>query len=184
MCLALGLLQGCGGTEPPTPTPVVSQTASAVPSPSPTTEALAPPERPAAMDSGDEAGAIAAATYFMGMFEYVLHTGDVATWDAVSAAACEFCQRVKADVTRVYGAGGSYTGGEFSIEQASVLGVDPQLGGYGVLVPYMIAAGAEIDEAGLVVAAKDAETGRAVIDTVFSEHGWVLVGFSQEHADS
>jgi hypothetical protein len=136
------------------------------------------------MDTGDEAGAAAAATYFMQLFAYVLHTGDVGEWDAVTATDCGFCAKVRADVSRVYGGGGSFSGGELATDQAEVLGSDPTLGGFGVALGYEVSEGAELDAGGGVVELKPSERGMAVVDTVFGAHGWVLVGVSLRDSDS
>ena len=136
------------------------------------------------MDTGDEAGAAAAAAYFMQLFAYVLHTGDLDRWDAVSTTDCGFCGSVRADVTRVYTNGGRFSGGELTTAPAEVLGTDRALGGYGVGIRYEMSEGAELDVSGGVVEAKPTERGQAVVDTVFGATGWVLVGLSLRNEPS
>src|SRR5699024_10520245 len=53
--------------------------------------AVPPPPRPADMARDDEAGAVAAAMYFLSLFAYGAATGDVAEWDTMSASGCLGC---------------------------------------------------------------------------------------------
>ncbi len=84
--IAVGL-SGCGeGNTKPTPSPTASVkelNASESPSETPTPEQkptppvdVDPPERPAAMDNADEAGAVAAAEYYLRLTVYAAATGD------------------------------------------------------------------------------------------------------------
>ena len=96
--LVLGGLTGCGGDDAkPTPSPTKSMPVlSASPSPSvgqrPTGPIdVDPPERPAAMDNADEAGAVAAAEYFLRLTVYASATGDTTELEAMSGEGCKFC---------------------------------------------------------------------------------------------
>lgn len=57
------------------------------------------------MEKADSAGAVAAAKYFMGLFEYVFLTGDLEVWDEMSDSECEFCQVVSANARAMHDAG-------------------------------------------------------------------------------
>ncbi|WP_260458768.1 DUF6318 family protein [Actinotalea ferrariae] len=166
---------GCTPSDPdPTPSPDVT-TASPTPTPSPTAEALSPPERPAEMDLVDEAGAVAAARYFMELFGYLLRSGDAVEWDTVSGQSCDFCANAKARATEVYGAGHVIDGGALTTGDAAVLGHDAAINTYAVEVEYQFAAGARRDADGGVVEEIDAEAGTAVLDVTPSSRGWILV---------
>jgi len=57
------------------------------------------------MSTNDEAGALAAAQYFMGdLYWYMYATGDTAEWDAIADDACVFCDNVLDDVAEMVAA--------------------------------------------------------------------------------
>ena len=89
------------------PTPVVSA------SPSPT--APAKPERPEAMNHKDAEGAAAAAEYFIELYPYVMATGDVEEFEAMSHRACGFCADALEQAARIQDSAWVYTGGESSL---------------------------------------------------------------------
>jgi len=104
--LLVATLAGCGGSTPaePTPTPTVAApvapTATETAAPEPTETPAAPtdassPTAPAALDqpAGVE-GAQDVARYFMELYPYVLRTGDVAPWTALSSPDCTTCGAV------------------------------------------------------------------------------------------
>lgn len=116
--LAVALLTGgCLGdedvarpTEAATPTAV---TTSALPSPTPTPtiDVATHPQRPDAMAMRGPDGAAAAASYFMTLYPYVLATGDLIEWDALSADTCDFCANTRSEVQRLQAAGQRSVGG-------------------------------------------------------------------------
>ncbi|MFT3942664.1 MAG: DUF6318 family protein [Ancrocorticia sp.] len=111
--LVLGGLTGCGGDgAKPSPSasasvPVLSaspgEVASVAPSPGqkPTRPIdVDPPERPAAMDNADEAGAIAAAEYFLRLTVYASVTGNTTELEAMSGEDCKSCQSFISTATK------------------------------------------------------------------------------------
>lgn len=103
--VAAGLaLAGCGGgvAEPTQSATWAAIHESPRPTPSPVSTAAdlaaAAPERPAAMDTADSAGAEAAATYFLALYPYVHATNDLTQWRALSHPQCVFCASVVTDV--------------------------------------------------------------------------------------
>ena len=114
MALVLGVaLAGCTGdnTATPTTTPTVSPSTSPTPTLSPTPEAPQPPVRPEAMATNDEAGAVAAAQYFMGdLYWYMYATGDSAEWEVLADDGCIFCSNVLSDVGAMVAAGSTDIG--------------------------------------------------------------------------
>lgn len=129
--VVLAGLGGCtgagGGPEPigthtaasPTPTPPPT------PSPTPLDPAAVPPERPAAMDTVDTAGAEAFARYFTELFPYVYATGDIEEYRALSHPECIFCADVAAKAEAQLAAGGHSVGGLVEIRDVTALEVDP-----------------------------------------------------------
>ncbi|MEE6295272.1 DUF6318 family protein [Georgenia sp. MJ278] len=66
---------------------------------------IPPPERPAEMARTDEAGAVAAAQYFLSLFGYGAATGDVAEWDAMSDPDCLGCAGLREEMVATHRAG-------------------------------------------------------------------------------
>ena len=177
------LLAGCtGGAPEPGPSPT-SAVESPEPSPTATSEIVEAPVRPVEMERSDEAGAVAAATYFLSLFDYVMQTGDLTEWDSVSAQSCGFCVNVHDDAQEIYGTGGTYVGGGFELGEAEVVGFDETLHIHGVQIPYTAAAATVLDSAGGVKREIPAGQGFLLLDVGFSPRGWMLVtGGSHDEA--
>ena len=158
-------------TPTSTPTPVLT--------PSPTAVPVVAPIRPAGMQRTDEAGAVAAATYFMELYSYVLRTGDHVEWDQVGIADCVFCSGTREDVDRIYGVGGRITGGALTLGTPELLVFDPGIGVYAISVPYAFASGAEENRVGDLVEPYAAKDGDLVLEVMYSARGWTLVGGSR-----
>ena len=60
----------------------------------------------AEIDDDGQAGAEAAAVYFVELYFYVYATGDFEAWDELSAKACGFCEVVRTDTAEIHGDGG------------------------------------------------------------------------------
>lgn len=96
LALLLGI-SGCTSSDDPTTSP--SSTASGPASTSTTVEPssrptnVEPPTRPPAMDNPDEAGAVAAAEYFLRLTAYAAASGRVEELEAVSGEDCEACRK-------------------------------------------------------------------------------------------
>ncbi|WP_423462806.1 DUF6318 family protein [Promicromonospora sp. MS192] len=109
--MAAGLvLCGCTGVaEEPAPP------ASASPSPSASPSASVPtpvkPERPAAMERDDAEGAAAAAEYFIELYPYVMATGDVEEFEALSHRACSYCRGTLENSAWLRDTGSTFQGG-------------------------------------------------------------------------
>jgi hypothetical protein len=95
------MLAGCSPAspdpDPPTTThaPARTTTPAATPAPTATIPAPAPsPALPADWTDDGEAGAEAAARYFLDLYAYTVSTQDTAAWVAVSDPECVFCQSV------------------------------------------------------------------------------------------
>ena len=177
LAVATAVLAGCAGAPSP-PRQTVTQTtrvASSAPSPVPVPKVVAAPVRPDGMERTDEAGAAAAAMYFMKLNSYVLATGDASEWDAVSGQDCDFCSNTAADVDAVYSKGHYYAGPAASVDEVRVLGRDAELGIYSVELHYSLPAGVEVDGSGNIVGDLPAEDGYIVLEVVSSVRGWVML---------
>ena len=112
LALLLGI-SGCTSSDDPTTSP--SSTASGPASTSTTVEPssrptnIEPPARPPAMDNPDEAGAIAAAEYFLRLTVYAAATGDTAELEAMSGEGCKGCSSYISSVNDLYDQGGWWT---------------------------------------------------------------------------
>ena len=73
------------------------------------------PDKPAEMSKGDEAGAAAAARYYLKAYSYAWNTGDTAPIKAISDEECAFCQREIAQIDEFYSNGYWATGTYASI---------------------------------------------------------------------
>ena len=107
----LGLvLSACGDGNPVTPTgkatAVVSAPTSLAPADPVKPTSIEPPEKPAAMSTPDEEGAVAAAEYFLRMTTYAAATGDTAELEAMSSPDCQFCESYLESVKGLHAAGG------------------------------------------------------------------------------
>jgi hypothetical protein len=129
----VGLAGGVAGCtnypEPshlPTPTETVTPSPSPTPTPTPTPDAASvPPERPAAMDVVDSAGAEAVAVYFLALVPYANATGDLADLASLSHPECIFCASVQDGVETLVAAGQHTVGGTPTVASVTSLEVDP-----------------------------------------------------------
>ena len=63
------------------------------------------PDKPAEMTKGDEAGAAAAARYYLNAYSYAWNTGDTVPIKAISDEECAFCRREIAQIDEFYSNG-------------------------------------------------------------------------------
>jgi len=82
------------------------------------------------MSTMDGNGAAAAALYFIELYGYVLQTGDLTEWNAMSFPDCQFCTAIHKSISSVYEGGGHIEGGSLSAEVLAVHELDEFIGGY------------------------------------------------------
>ena len=128
VALLMGL-SACGDGNPVTPTgkatAVVSAPTSLAPADPVKPTSIEPPEKPAAMSTPDEKGAVAAAEYFLRMTTYAAATGDTAELEAMSSPDCQFCASYLESVATEYAAGNAWaTVPEIDIEFANTIPTD------------------------------------------------------------
>ncbi len=101
-------VSGCVSETEGDPSPsTVSASTGGAPSSRPT--GIEPPERPAAMDNADEAGAVAAAEYFLRLTVYAAASGDTSELEAMSGEDCKGCKSYISSVNELYDQGGWWT---------------------------------------------------------------------------
>lgn len=122
-------LSACTGPDPSTTDPHTTRSTGArshpTPSTTPTTDLSIPPERPAAMEQPSPTGAAAAATYFMGLYEYAYTTGDTTDFQQMSDQDCDFCRSVLDDIRQSRAASSTEEGGGSTVTSAVGTEISP-----------------------------------------------------------
>ena len=186
VALAALTLTGCTPapttTPPPTPSAVSSPrpTPSATPSPTPTPDAAIAPERPAAMDEVNAAGAEAVAVYFLELFPYVYATGDLTTWRELSHPECIFCSNVIAGVEEMLIEGNHSEGGLIAV--SSVTSSETTAVWWMVTLGYGQEPSQTVDRAGRVREEfGGASAAGAIVVVVWDSDRWLVRAF--QHAE-
>ena len=121
------------------------------------------------------AGAAAAARYFIELYGYVLQTGDLTEWDAMSFPTCDYCTTFRAHIIEAYGSGGSIEGGDISAEVVAVHDLDELIGGYPVDVRVSQAQTVRRDAGGVTIETLAAKTTMMQFETVFRGTSWTVL---------
>jgi hypothetical protein len=164
-----GGLTGCTNYPEPSHLPTPEEGA---PSPTPTTDAAAKPERPAAMDVADSAGAEAVAVYFLDLYPYVYGSHDYAEWMQLSHPDCVFCASVVSNVDEQVAAGHTNTGSAMTIRAATTTEIIPGAQ-YAVEARVTEGPAAERDGDGMVVSERDEQDAVLTFALVYDE-GWLV----------
>ncbi len=130
------------------------------------------------MATMDGNGAAAAAVYFIELYGYVLQTGDLTEWNAMSFPQCQFCSSTAQYVRSVYAAGGSFIGGDITAEVVTVHELDGFIGGYPVDLQITQAATEERDAAGGRTSAMDQKSNLMQLATVYFKGSWTIAAAS------
>ncbi len=179
--LAAASLAGCTGSDAPdhgvrsgdaTSAPVIASSGSR-PRPSPTGPAA--PARPVQVDEMTPTGAAAAATYFIKLYGYVLQTGDLTEWDAMSFPTCDYCAAFRSHVVDAYDAGESIEGGDITAEVMAVHDLDELIGGYPVDVRVSQSRTVRRDADGSPIETLAAKTTMMQFETVFHGSSWTIL---------
>lgn len=179
--LAAGLT-GCTGSDAPDPgiSPHGVATASAAPSPTPSPSGPSAPVRPAQIDQMTPTGAAAAATYFIELYGYVLQTGDLTEWDAMSFRTCTFCSTTHEFVASTIRDGGSFVGGTTTAEVLAVHDLAELEGGYPVDLRVTQGPTSRLDATGTQVTRTDGSVASARFHTTFVDGAWRILGVEGE----
>ncbi|MHA7132750.1 DUF6318 family protein [Oerskovia turbata] len=178
--LVVGVVVGCSSPEPvvESPPPVVE-----APSPTPTPTAVGPvkPERPADMARTDEVGAAAAAVYFLELYPYVMATGDLAEWDAMTwVDLCGFCTATRDQAHEIANSGSVYVGGEIRAEVIKTYALDDLIGGYPLDVQVAIESAALLDGAGVEIDRQEAISKPYRVELLHDGANWRILTVSSE----
>ena len=82
------------------------------------------------MSTMDGNGAAAAAVYFIELYGYVLQTGDLTEWNAMSFPDCQFCSSTAQYVRSVHNKGDRIEGGDLKAEVLAIHELEDFVGGY------------------------------------------------------
>ena len=122
---------GCSGdpgpttTPPPTTTVTEEPSPSPTPTPTPTPDASVKPERPAAMDVADSAGAEAAVVYFLQLLPYAFATNGLEELRAIGHPECVYCANVTSGIEEQAAADEHSAGGLIEVADARSTEVEP-----------------------------------------------------------
>lgn len=175
----LSTLGACaGGTPVAEPSGDVTTTAEPTPAFTPTTEpspTSAPaPVRPAAMDSTDGKGAAAAAQYFLGLYPYMMRTGDTSEWDAMSWSECTFCNNSMADAAKMREGSATFEGGEVTTTVIEIYKRDDLVGGYPLDIELSLADAYGLDSSGRSWTLP-AKTAPVRVEMIHGGTGWIVL---------
>ena len=171
-------VSACTGGDPapgPSWTTPVATSSQPTASPSPTPTAPAEPAKPASWTTGSDEAAVDAAAYFMDLYNYVIATGDLAEWDALSDPACEFCANTHEDVASVYASGGRLEGGQLTADHATLVGYSTTLHIHEVQFAFVTEPATHVAGDHSIVSSSESESGYVVVTVGFTGDRWNLV---------
>jgi hypothetical protein len=164
-------------TPTASPTPTVSPSPSALPdvtTPSPT-PTVPKPERPALMDENTQAGAEAAAIYYLELDPYLQASGDTSESDAMTLDSCEFCVG-RIDQAREVAAGHyTWSSGPSTATVLHTYEQDPLTGIWPIDVEIHDEAVSVSDERGAVVFSHEAATFSRRVEMAWKDGAWIVV---------
>lgn len=179
VALAAGCTAGSGTPAEPTfaPTTTAPQP-TAEPTPEPGVATPVEPEAPSPLLSStpNERDAEKAAEYFLELYEYVLETGDLETWDFRGYVDCGFCSSISEDVSSLTADGAKHHGIAYDVGYSQVVEFDDVLRSFVVELRYSSTAGEVVSPDGSQVRAFEAnEEGYLLLEVGFDPHmGWRL----------
>ncbi|MGC0251667.1 DUF6318 family protein [Pseudactinotalea sp. Z1748] len=179
---------GCDGAnadpepEPPTTqpeepeTPDSEQTAAEPEGGEQGPQDYAHPQPGPEIEDDGQAGAEAAAVYFVELFSYIHATGDFEAWDELTTENCNFCRGVREQVSGMYA-----DGGYASAQPPVVDSVFPHVwdripGDYSVEVVFLSPELVTFDSDGEVIERFHESRTRAWFVVEHRDDGWVVVG--------
>ncbi len=123
-------------------------------------------------------GAAAAATYFIELYGYVLQTGDLTEWDAMSFPACDYCTDTRDYVASAYAAGETFEGSEISAKVLQIHDLNELVGGYPVDLRVTQGPTTRRDASGTTIESGEAWTEIMRFQTVFYGDSWTVLDAS------
>lgn len=197
MALSIGgalMLGACSPAEPaPPPTlstvaPSEATTPTPTSSPSPTHEPTEsqPPElpgypesllvEPEAMSKDDEAGAVAAAKYYLGLFAYANLTGELEKWEEMALPGCEFCEVAAEGVRQVHAAGGWTESGQMAWTGVPDVIFEPAVNVWEITLLADVGEGRGFDSNGQVMKTYEASSVEFRIGVTYMHGRWRVQG--------
>jgi hypothetical protein len=172
---------GCSSSNVAEPTPVVRDRPTPSPTPTPAPQAPVKPERPADMERTDEVGAAAAAVYFLELYPYVMATGDLVEWDAMTwAELCSFCTVTRQQAQEISTAGSDYVGGAIEAEVLKTYALDDLVGGYPLDVQVTIERAVLLDPSGVEVDRQEAQSAPYRVEVLHDGKSWRVLTVSND----
>ncbi len=193
VCAALALALGLSGCSTDAKEPAAAASPSAATtSPEPpqnrpdastarSSEGTGAPTRPAEWAEPGEPGAVAAATYFVELLNYLTATGDIRDWSVLSDEYCEFCG-LAYSVSELYRSGGGVTGGVITLEPGASVSGDETTGIYTVAFDCSSTAAVAKDGLTHTAVSSAASSGTIVLDVGFTGSGWLLLEVREPRA--
>ena len=134
------------------------------------------------MDRTDEVGAAAAAEYFLSLYSYVMQTGDLAEWDAMSWETCNFCSSTRDRSVQIRKNAERFTGGEIETISVRVYPIDDAIGGYPVDVEFTQQPSAHVDASGTSIYSGAVDTGTFGVDVINVTSEWRILSVTDQGA--
>lgn len=179
----VALLAGCtAGASPRTTTPPAllssapAPTVTPSPPAAPTLPAPMPsPTPPPEMSRDDEAGAIAAATYFLTeLYQYSVTTQNAAPLAGISHPDCRFCASVETAIAAERTAGQVTHPGESAVISATAVQINPLT--YDVALSLDQAADVLWSADGRLISTNSPRSVELAVVVIWRGNGWVLRG--------
>lgn len=152
--------------------------------PIPDLAVAAAPVAPAEMEVDDEAGAAAAAVYFLELWSYTMQTGDVTAWENMSGELCQFCSQARTTALSMQEAGVTFTGGVVTSTGVHMHPFDELAGAYPVDVDVMLSLSALRGATGELISytTPSTEASRFRVDVIRSDDDWEILEVTFEPA--
>ncbi|MGC0142293.1 DUF6318 family protein [Pseudactinotalea sp. Z1732] len=138
------------------------------------------PEPGPDIDDEGQAGAEAAAVYFVELFSYIHATGDFEAWDELTTEDCNFCDGVRLSVAELYASGGYEITNPPVIREVNSRVWESTPGDYLVDSVIEVAASETYDARGDSMDAFPAETVRVLTVVKYDGARWFVVGADAE----
>jgi len=132
------------------------------------------------IDDDGQAGAEAAAVYFVELYSYVYATGDFEAWDELTTEDCDFCSVVRQSVAEIYASDGYVHTSPPSIQDVSSQVWPDESGDFAVVVIVENAGFKDYDSSGALIEEFPSERVQAGVLVEHSVDGWQVLGSEAE----
>ncbi|MGY4643183.1 hypothetical protein ACVW07_001016 [Cellulomonas sp. URHB0016] len=118
-------------------------------------------------------GAVAAAKYYLELYDFVFASGNLDLWRAMSADDCKFCNGVITDIEDMVALRHTSPSTSMQVTRANATEVLPQES-YGVDLDVIQGAWTEIDVTGTVVDSGEPSSAQMYFALGWTEDGWLV----------